>query len=259
MNWWDVPYVCIGGILECHVFFIHTMPFGTMKCMMIFKMISSRSGGDGIGNKIRRKNLRFVCQLCLMDLLFIYIITIIKLDLSLSFCCCAWSCLVHQYWRKLFTGAAFLIWVPAKPRTEARSIVGRLKKQHGEQRLKVLQRVCVAVGDALRNLLLSRQTYPWSSRRGCERYEVRLMHVFWWSIGSYVRVRPDLGRSHAETPQLELNRDRQGVWCGSLSVRSRVHDRFQFAPPGITSRRINVIVLHCYGASCPSVSRTPPP
>jgi hypothetical protein len=35
--------------------FIHTMPFGTMRCIMISKMISSGSGGDGMANRTRKK------------------------------------------------------------------------------------------------------------------------------------------------------------------------------------------------------------
>jgi hypothetical protein len=34
---------------------------GTMKFMMIFKVISLRSDGDGMANKIRKKKLEIVC------------------------------------------------------------------------------------------------------------------------------------------------------------------------------------------------------
>jgi hypothetical protein len=48
--------------------FIHSYhQFGTVKCMMIFKMISSRSGGDKMGNKTQKKKLKIYMLICTLN------------------------------------------------------------------------------------------------------------------------------------------------------------------------------------------------
>jgi hypothetical protein len=47
--------------------FTHTMPFEAIKCMMIFKMISSRSGENGMANKILKNDVYVKLEICMLN------------------------------------------------------------------------------------------------------------------------------------------------------------------------------------------------